>query len=77
MAAWEAFATSATRTIASQTVGIGARVLINGGGSAVIGGYTQVVRNAINGECLGDNVLRSTLLSGAFGAAASVVSDSS
>ncbi|NJM99656.1 MAG: RHS repeat-associated core domain-containing protein, partial [Phormidesmis sp. RL_2_1] len=68
-------ATSATRTIISQTGGIATRALINGFGSAFIGGYTQVVRNAVNDVCLGNGVRDSAVWGGAFGAAGSVATD--
>ena len=69
------FATTATRSIARQTIGIGARAFINGSGSAAIGAYTQVVRNAVNGDCLGNGVRSAAFWNGVFGTGASVFGD--
>ncbi|NJM99932.1 MAG: hypothetical protein HC800_24835, partial [Phormidesmis sp. RL_2_1] len=69
------FAVSATSTVVNQTIGIAGRALINGVGSALVGGYTQFVRNAINDICLGNGVLSAAGWNGVFGTAASVIPD--
>ncbi len=63
-----------TAKIASLSTSAGKRIAWNAAGNAVLGAGDRVVRNALEGNCLGDNVLTSALVSGALGAASEGVS---
>ena len=58
----------------SLTTSIAGRIALNAAGGAVIGAGDRLVRNALDGNCLGDNVLTSALAGGALGAAGESVS---
>lgn len=58
-----------TTKVASLTTSVANRIALNAAGNAVLGASDRVVRNALAGNCLGDNVLTTALVGGALGAA--------